>query len=391
MRAASRLVRIPSWETRLLAVVVAVLVVFGVAAVYGASSIVAVQQGEHGAAFAVRQLLGVVVGVVLLSIAARTDYRLWQRHAWAVLGVVALLLLVLLLPFASPIVIEANGARRWVGIAGVSFQPAEVAKFAVVAWTAMLATKKAEGVRDFKRGVLPFLVVIGPIMAMVLFEPALSTTVIIGLLAGTVLFAAGARVGHFLLLGLIALPILWSEIATTQYRLQRMVSFLSPGGDYAETSWQVQQSLIGMGAGGLVGVGFGEGMQKLGYLPYAYSDFIFSTIGEEWGFIGAALLVLLFAIYVGLGLRIARTAPDRFGVLLATGVTAMIGVTAVLHMAVTMGIMPATGLPLPFVSYGRSNLLVSMLATGVLINIGDQRSAVPTSLAAGGSGRTSRR
>jgi cell division protein FtsW len=132
-------------------------------------------------------------------------------------------------------------------------------------------------------------------------------------------------------------------------------------------------------------------MQKLGYLPYAYSDFIFSTIGEEWGFIGAALLVLLFAIYVGLGLRIARTAPDRFGVLLATGVTAMIGVTAVLHMAVTMGIMPATGLPLPFVSYGRSNLLVSMLATGVLINIGDQRSAVPTSLAAGGSGRTSRR
>src|SRR6185503_2464048 len=137
--------------------------------------------------------------------------------------------------------------------------------------------------------------------------------------------------------------------------------------------WQITQSMIGIGAGGLFGVGFGQGLQKLGYLPYAYSDFIFSTIGEEWGFVGTGLIIVLFAVYIGLGLRVARTAPDRFGMLLATGLTAMTGVTAVLHMAVTMAMVPTTGLTLPFLSFGRSSLLVSLLATGVVMNIGRNR------------------
>lgn len=363
----------PNWETRLLLVVTITLVAFGIAAVYGASSIVAVRRGEPGTAYAIRQATGVVVGGFLLLFGARRDYHVWRRLAWPLLLGVALLLLVLLLPFAAPVVNELNGARRWLALGPVAFQPAELAKFAVVVWTAMLATRKADRLRNFRAGLAPFLVVLVPLTALVVFEPALSTTLLIGLVAGTVLFAAGARIGHFLVLGLVALPIVWHEVASVQYRLQRWMSFLSPGTDYEVTSWQIQQSLVGMGSGGLFGVGFGEGMQKLGYLPYAYSDFIFSTIGEEWGFVGAVVLIGLFGTFIWLGLRIARTARDRFGMLLAVGLTAMVGITAVLHMAVNLALIPTTGLPLPFVSYGRSNLLISMLAVGVLINVGEQR------------------
>ncbi len=364
---------VPTWQTRLLLLVTLVLVVFGIAAVYGASSIVAVQSGEAGAAFALRQLIGATIGGAALLIASRVEYHTWQRFAWPMLGVVSVLLLILLLPFTGSIVLEVNGSRRWIGLPGLSFQPAELAKFAVVVWVAMLATKKADRLRNFRRGILPFLVVLVPITALVLFEPALSLALSVALLAGIVLFSAGARIGHFLIIGGLMIPFLWREITAVQYRLQRWMTFLSSGTDYAESGWQIQQSLIGMGAGKWFGVGFGEGMQKMGYLPYGYSDFIFSTIGEEWGFAGVVLLMALFVLFVTIGLHIARTAPDRFGTLLAIGLTAMIGITAFLHMAVTLGIVPTTGLPLPFISYGRTNLVVSMFATGVLMNIGDHR------------------
>ena len=363
----------PTWETRLLLLVTLVLVVFGIAAVYGASSIVAVQSGETGTAFAFRQLIGATIGGAGLLIASRVEYHMWRRLAWPMLGVVSVLLLILLLPFADPIVLVVNGARRWLGLPGFSFQPAELAKFAVVVWTAMLVTKKADRLRSFTRGILPFLVVLVPITALVLFEPALSLALSVALLAGIVLFAAGARIGHFLVVGGLMIPFLWREITTVQYRMQRWMTFLSSGTDYAESNWQIQQSLIGIGAGRWFGVGFGEGMQKMGYLPYGYSDFIFSTIGEEWGFVGVVLLIALFALFVTIGLHIARVAADRFGTLLAVGLTSMIGITAFVHMAVTLDIIPTTGLPLPFISYGRTNLVVSMFATGVLMNIGEHR------------------
>jgi cell division protein FtsW len=357
------------WERRLLAVVTATLVVFGIAAVYGASSLVAVQRGEPGAAFALRQLAGAAAGGIIFLIAARLDYHLWQKVAWPLVAVAAALLAVPYLPGARALAPEINGARRWIDLGFVMVQPSEFAKFSVVVWTAMLATKKGERVREFRLGLLPFLVIVGPLSALVLFQPDLSTALDVGLLAGLVLFTAGARIGHFLLLGLVAVPLLWREIVTVQYRLARVVTFLSPGGDAQEASWQIQQSLIGMGAGRVFGVGFGEGQQKLGYLPYAYSDFIFSTIGEEWGFAGVCLIVLLFALFIGLGFRIARAAPDTFGMLLAAGLTVLVGAAAVLHMAVTLALVPTTGLPLPFISYGRSNLLISLLATGILVNV----------------------
>ncbi len=372
MRARTRTAPLPTWETRLLLLVTVSLVAFGVAAVYGASSIVAVQSGEPGSAFALRQLVGAVIGGMLLFLAARVDYHLWQRVAWPLLGVVSLLLLILLLPFASAVVLEINGSRRWIGVGAVSFQPSEFAKFAVLAWTAMLAAKKGNGIRQFKRGLLPFLVVLIPVAALILFEPAMSMALSVCLLAGIVLFSAGARIGHFIVLGLVAIPFVWHEVTAIQYRMQRWFSFFGPGTDYTDTGWQIQQSLTGLGAGRFLGVGFGQGTQKMGYLPYGYSDFIFSTIGEEWGFVGVTVLILLFATFIGVGLRIARTSNDRFGTLFAVGLTCLIGATAFIHIAVTLGVVPTTGLPLPFISYGRSNLIVSMFATGVLMSIGER-------------------
>ena len=357
------------WESRLLGIVAATLVVFGIAAVYGASSIWAVQEGHPGGFFALRQLIGAVLGVTLLLIAARLDYHLWRRWAWVLLGGVAAMLVVPLLPFTHAIAPEVNGARRWITAGPISIQPSELAKLTVVVWTAMLAVKKGTEIRQFRKGLVPFIVVVAPFTALIVLEPDLSTATVVLLLAGVVLFNAGARIGHFLILGIVLLPLLWHEIVSAQYRLARMLTFLSAGGDVAESSWQIQQSLIGIGAGRVLGVGFGEGLQKLGYLPYAYSDFIFSTIGEEWGFVGVTFMLALLALYLWLGFRIARSAADPFGMLLASGLTAMIGTAAVLHIGVTLAVVPTTGIPMPFVSYGRSSLIVSLIATGIIISV----------------------
>ncbi|HYT71163.1 MAG TPA: putative peptidoglycan glycosyltransferase FtsW [Gemmatimonadales bacterium] len=361
------------WETRLLALVAAVLVVFGLAAVYGASSLVTIAGGPVGSAFAVRQAVGAAVGGIAAVLLARSDYRKWQRWAWPLLGVATLLLLIPLLPFTHAITPTINGARRWVNLGVVTVQPSELAKFAVVVWTAMLAAKKGEQIRTFQRGVLPFLVVLMPVVGLIFLEPHLSMALLVALLAGVVLFAAGARIGHFLLVGVLAAPLLFGAVASAQYRLARVLTFLNPGSAPSEATWQVHQSLLGIGAGRLFGVGLGQGQQKLGYLPYAYSDFIFSTIGEEWGFLGLLGILVLFGTFVWLGFRIARSSGDRFGQLLAGGLTALIGISAVLHIGVSLALLPATGLTLPFISYGRSSLSVALVATGVLMSVGRAR------------------
>ncbi len=364
------------WETRLLGILATALALFGIAAVYGASSIWAVQAGNPGSDFALRQAEGVLVGVVAMLIVSRIDYHYWRKFAWPLLLVASVALLILLLPFTHAIAPERNGARRWIE-AGFRIQPSELAKFVVVVWTAMLAAKKGDKIRHLKKGVFPFLVMLVPIVGLVVLEPDLSTGVTIMAIAGAILFVAGARIGHFLLLGLVALPLLWQQIVTVQYRMARLVGFLSSGGDLEEASWQIRQSMIGIGAGRLFGVGFGEGMQKLGYLPYAYADFIFSTIGEEWGFVGVSVLLALFAIFLVLGFRIAREAPDPFGMYVATGLTVMLGLAVVLHVGVNLNVVPATGISLPFLSYGRSGLVVAFLATGVLLNIARQGREAP--------------
>ena len=362
------------WETRLLAVVTAILVVFGIASTYGAMSLSTNHAGDpNGFASALRQATGAVLGGILLLIVARLDYQIWRKFAWPLLLVTIVFLLIPVLPGTYRIAQSVNGARRWINIGPLNFQPSELARLVIVIWCAMLAAKKGAQIREFKKGLLPFLVVIGIVSGLVFLEPNLSMATLVAFGAGIVLFTAGARISYFLLLGMVALPLVYTKIVDTQYRAARLATFLNPGQASDAASFQINQSLIGFGSGQVFGVGFGQGQQKLGYLPYGYSDFLFSSIGEEWGFVGVCAIILLFALFVWLGFRIARTAPDPFGQYLATGITTGIGITAFFHMAVTMGMMPTTGLTLPFMSYGRSSLMMSLLGTGILLSIGRQR------------------
>ena len=353
------------WETRLLVVVTAILTVFGIASLYAAATL---EPDAWG--FFTRQLTGAVFGGLLLVIISRVDYHRWREWAWPLLLLTIVLLIIPLLPFTHGISPSRNGARRWVIIGPLNLQPSEAARFVVAVWAAMLAAKKGEQVRGFKKGLLPFLVVLGAVALLILLEPNLSMAVLVGLIGGVILFTAGAKIGHFLLLGLggvfAAISLIWAE----PYRLTRLKCFLEP---CVEGSFQLKQALIGFGSGGPLGVGFGQGQLKLHYLPYAYSDFLFSTIGEEWGFLGVLVVVTLFALFCWVGLRIARTAPDPFGQYLATGLTATVGLAALLHMSVTLGLMPTTGLSFPFMSYGRSGLVIALVSVGVLINIGRAR------------------
>jgi cell division protein FtsW len=361
------------WETRLLGVVTIVLLAFGVAATYGAASLMTMKGQNVGLGFAARQLSGAAVGGILLLIASRQDYYRWRQLAWPLLLGTVGLLLIPLLPFTRAISPTINGARRWIDLGPVNFQPSELARLAVVIWCAMLASKKGVQVREFRKGVVPFIVVLGIVSLLILLEPNLSMATLVALLGGLVLFTAGAKIGHFILLGGIGVILVFHQIRDAQYRLARLLTFLNPGDATTEAGFQIHQSLVGIGSGGVFGTGFGMGQQKLGYLPYAYSDFLFSTIGEEWGFAGVCLVVFLFTLFCWLGFRIAKTAADPFGQYLALGLTATIGLTAFMHMAVSLGLMPTTGLTLPFMSYGRSSQVISLLGTGILINIGRLR------------------
>ena len=361
------------WETRLLGMVTAMLVVFGIAATYGAASQVTLEGQNVGIGFALRQLSGAFVGGLLLLVASRLDYYRWRQLAWPLLFVTIGFLLVPLLPFTRAIAPLVNGARRWVDVGPFNFQPSELARVVVVIWCAMLASKKGEQVREFKKGVLPFVLILGVVSVLILLEPNLSMATVVALLGGLVLFTSGAKIGHFALFAGMAMILVFHQIRDVQYRLARLLTFLSPGDATTQAGFQIHQSLVGIGSGQIFGVGFGEGQQKLGYLPYAYSDFLFSTIGEEWGFIGIVVVVFLFSLFCWLGFRIARTATDPFGQYLAVGLTAAIGLTAFMHMAVSLDLIPTTGLTLPFMSYGRSSQVISLLATGILINVGRLR------------------
>ena len=386
-----RMVRHPGelrWETRLLGMVTAVLVVFGVAATYGAASLVKLQGQSAGFGFALRQLSGAAMGGILLLLASRLDYYRWRQLAWPLLLVTLILLLIPLLPFTHAIAPPVNGARRWLDLGPINFQPSELARLVVVIWCAMLASKKGLQVREFKKGVLPFILILGLVSVLILLEPNLSMATLVALLGGLVLFTSGAKIGHFVLLTGAGMILVFHQIRDAQYRLARLVTFMNPGDATTDAGFQIKQSLVGIGSGQIFGVGFGEGQQKLGYLPYAYSDFLFSTIGEEWGFLGILVVVALFSLFCWLGFRIAKTATDPFGQYLAVGLTATIGLTAFMHMAVSLGLMPTTGLTLPFMSYGRSSQVISLLGTGILINIGrlrgSARAAGPRERRAGG-------
>lgn len=362
-------------NARALVIVSGVLTAFGLATLYSASAMTAMNAGYDSTHYLVRQLTGVLAGFVVFAIAAKTNAERWRGWAWPMMAVTLLLMLIIVLPFTTAIAPRINGSRRWIMI-GFAFQATELAKLAVVAWTAMLIVKKGDQLRRLTKGLLPFLLVVGVLCLLAAVEPDLSSAMMFALLMGLVLFAGGVRIGHVVLLGIIAMPVLWSELQRLQYALLRITSFLDPGAAPAASNYQLRQSLIAVGSGGAFGKGFGSGFQQDLFLPYPYSDFIGSVVGEELGFVGMAALILLFAAYTWLGFRIARAAPTPFQSLFAVGLTAATSITALLHIGVVIGLLPTTGLTLPFFSYGRSNLLLSFLMTGILVSIGSQREKV---------------
>jgi cell division protein FtsW len=284
------------------------------------------------------------------------------------------LMLLTVLPFTARLAPRVHGSRRF--LLGSSLQPSEFAKLAVVLWTAMLVVKKGPVLRRLTKGLFPFLVVVGVLDVLAVLEPDLSAAMFFTLLMAVILFAGGVRIGHFIVLGLVALPVLWHETTRLQYALQRMLSFVDAGAAPQQVSYQLKQSLIAVGSGRFAGVGYGSGHQQYGFLPFPFSDFIASNVGEEWGFVGLAGLVAAFAAYGHLGFRIARSARTPFLQLVAVGLTFTTVLTAFLHVGVVVGLFPTTGLTLPFISYGRSNLVLSLLMTGILVNIGSARERV---------------
>ena len=361
-------------EARVLVILTGVLLAFGVATVYSASAIVEMQAGQGHAYLLLRQLSGMAVGAVLFAVAAKMDAELWERWAWPLMALSLVLLIVVILPFTATIAPRIHGSRRY--LFGASLQPSELAKLAVVLWTSMLVVKKGPVMRRLTKGLFPFLVVIGALDILVMLEPDLSTAMMFTLVMGIILFTGGVRIGHFVALGVMLIPLLYVKIERLNYVLLRMTAFFDPGGAPPEVSYQLRQSLIAVGSGQIFGVGFGRGRQQYGFLPFGYDDFIAGHIGEEWGFVGLALLVVAFAVYAAVGFRIARKARTPFLQLVAVGLTVTTVLTAYLHIGVATGLLPTTGLTLPFISYGRSNLVLSLLMTGILVNIGSRRERV---------------
>src|SRR5829696_3146503 len=341
-------------EARALMLLTAALLSFGLAVLYSASAIVAVQAELSSTHYLLRQVTGLGVGAIAFAAAAKMDAERWNKWAWPLMTGTILMLLIIVLPFTTSIAPRINGSRRF--LFGASLQPSEIGKLAVIVWTAMLLVKKGDQMRRLTKGLLPFLVVIGVLDLLVVLEPDLSVAIMYTLVAGIVLFSGGVRIGQFVLL--------------------RMVTFLDPGTPASATKYQLWQSLIAVGSGGFFGRGFGEGRQSLGFVPFGYNDFIGSNIGEEWGFLGLMLLTLAFAVYAWLGFRIARSARSPFLQLVAIGLTVTVVTTAFLHIGVVVGLLPTTGLTLPFISYGRSNLVLSLFMTGMLVNIGGTKERV---------------
>jgi cell division protein FtsW len=318
--------------------------------------------------YVLRQGTGVAIGVVVMVICAFIPYSVWSRLSWPLLLISIGSLVLLVVPWTESIAPSINGSRRWLRI-GITVQPSEFAKIAIVVWTAGMAVKKASQFRSLRQGLAPFLVAWALLVLPIALEPDFSTALLIGLLGLIIIFSAGARISHFVFLGLVLAPIIYWQLVGEGFRVKRLLAWADPASDPAGAGFQAYQSLLALGSGGLTGVGIGQGRQRFGFLPEAHNDFIFSMIGEQWGLIGVLVLLMMYVALVLVGFRIASRAPDLFGELLALGFTSLIALQALLHMAVGLSLLPTTGLALPLVSYGRSNLIVTLASLGILVSV----------------------
>jgi len=341
------------------------LVCISVVMVYSASAVMAMEQHHEPYYYLFKQAAWALLGLVFVPIVMRIDYRNYRqpRVIWTMLGLVAVALVAVL--FGRPV----NGASRWLLLGPLGVQPSELAKIAVIFCTAALLERRMDRIDEIGYSLLPIGITVGVIVALILIEPDLGTAVTVLMIAAVMVFAAGLNYTYLLGLFLTAAPAAYLVIATSEYRMKRVTAFLDPYSDPLGDGYQMIQSMIAIGTGGITGRGLMDGLQKLFYLPEPHNDFIFSVIGEELGLIGATVVVACFCIITWRGLRTAMRAPDRFGAFVAIGLTTMITFQAFFNISVVLGLLPTKGIPLPLVSHGGSSLLVNLLGMGILLNI----------------------
>lgn len=352
------------------------LVAFGVVMVYSASAVFASQQFHNGQHFLIRQSFYAIGGMFLLFAFTRIDYHGLRRLTYLMLGGSVLLMLYVALGFGH----AAGGAARWIAIGPIHIQPAETAKVAIIFWLAYSLSKKADQIRTFSVGFLPHALMAGLLMLLCLKQPDFGSAMMIGLITFVLLFTAGAKTGYIFAALILFSPVAYFLVTGSEYRMRRIRAFLAPFEHRYDIGYQISESLMSFGSGGVSGVGIGDSRQKLFFLPEAHTDFISAIVGEELGFIGILSLVIAFGIVVVRGLRIAFRAKDDYGTYLAVGITMFVGIQAFTNLAVAMGLLPTKGLVLPFISFGGSSLLVNCAAMGVLLNVsrhqGDEVEAV---------------
>jgi cell division protein FtsW len=350
----------------ILLIVTFTLLAIGLIMVYSASAVWADYKFQDSFFFAKRQMLFAGVGIIAMFFIMNFNYLTWRTWAKIILIVCFVLLIFVLIPGIGNV---RNGSRSWIGVGAFSIQPSEFMKLAMIAFLAKFLSENQKLITSFKKGLIPSLGLVFLAFALIMLQPDLGTgTVMVGTCVVMVL-VAGARIWHFVIFGLIGIAGFVGLVISAPYRIKRITSFLDPWQDPLDSGFQIIQSLYAIGPGGLFGLGLGQSRQKFFYLPEPQTDFIFAILAEELGFIGGSFILLLFALLLWRGIRIALGAPDLYGSFLAVGIIAMVAIQVMINIGVVTGLMPVTGITLPFLSYGGSSLTLMLMAIGVLLNI----------------------
>lgn len=342
------------------------LTAIGIVMIYSASAILADEWAKDSYYFLKKQLLGAFTGIIFALFIGSINYEALQKIIKPAVVICILFLVATLIPELSK---EVGGARRWFKLGFLAFSPLEFTKLVIIIFVADYLARKKDLIRNFEKGFLPVLLFLGILLAIILLQRSLGTVIIISITVFSMLVVGGARLSHLLGTILLILPSIYTLIYNVEYRKRRILAFLDPWGDPLDKGYHIIQSFLALGSGGLWGKGLGESKQKLFYLPAPHTDFIFSIIGEEVGFLGTTFIIILFIIFAWIGFKIAASASDLFGRYLAFGITAIISTQALLNIGVVTGVLPTTGIPLPFISFGNSSLISVMMGVGMLISI----------------------
>nr|WP_245831056.1 stage V sporulation protein E [Sediminibacillus massiliensis] len=350
----------------MLAIVIFTLLLVGVIMVYSASAIWADYKFGDSFFFVKRQLLFAIAGIVSMFFIVNIPYLTWQKYAKPILLICFILLLAVLIPGVGMV---RGGARSWIGVGAFSIQPSEFMKLGLIIYLASFLTAGQKYITSFKKGFFPSILLVFVAFGLIMLQPDLGTGVVLVLTCMVMIFVSGAKISHFVGLGVLGIAGFLGLIVSAPYRINRITAFLNPWEDPLGNGFQIIQSLYAIGPGGLMGLGLGQSLQKFFYLPEPHNDFIFAILAEELGFIGGTFVILLFLLLLWRGVRVSLAAPDTFGSLLGLGIVGMISIQIMINISVVTGLIPVTGITLPFLSYGGSSLTLTLCSVGILLNI----------------------